>query len=66
MACQRQMIKYGVQLEDWKTAETAGQEMISEAQDQRETARRHYQLAIVFFDEGQAKNKQDIFGRCSR
>ncbi len=64
VACQRQMIKYGVQLEDWKTAETAGQEMISEAQDQRETARRHYQLAIVFFDEGQAKNKQDIFGRC--
>jgi peroxiredoxin len=64
LACQKRMLKYGIQLEDWKTAETAGEEMLSEAQTQTETARAHYQLGVVFFDEGQAKNKQDVFGRC--
>ncbi len=64
LACQHRMLKYGIQLEDWKTAETAGEEMILEAQTQKETALAHYQLGVVFFNEGQARNKQDIFGRC--
>jgi outer membrane protein assembly factor BamD (BamD/ComL family) len=31
-ACQKKMIEYGVKLEDWKAAETAGEEMVAEAQ----------------------------------
>jgi hypothetical protein len=63
LTCQQHMLKCGVQLEDWKTPETAGEEMISEAEGQKETALAHYQLGVVLFDEGQAKNKQEIFGR---
>lgn len=59
--CQIKMIKYGVQLQDWKTAELATQEMIAEAKDVRETAQAHYQFAVVFFDEGVRRNKEDCF-----
>jgi outer membrane protein assembly factor BamD (BamD/ComL family) len=65
VACQHHKLKYGVQLEDWKTAETAAEEMISEAEGQKQAALAHYQLGVVLFDEGQAKNKQEIFGRIS-
>jgi Tfp pilus assembly protein PilF len=34
-ACQQKMIKYGVELGDWKTAETAAGEMVAEAQGER-------------------------------
>jgi peroxiredoxin/outer membrane protein assembly factor BamD (BamD/ComL family) len=63
-ACQREIIKYGVQLRDWKTAETAAQEITSEAPNQKESALAHYQLGILFFDEGQDKNKPEPFARC--
>lgn len=62
--CQRQMVKYGVQLEDWKTAESAAEEMISEVQSPKETALMHYQMGVVLFDEAQSKHKDDIFNRC--
>ena len=63
LACQRQMIKYGVELGEWKTAELAAEEMVAEAQGNRETAIAHYQLAMVLFSEGQQKHKDEIFAR---
>jgi thiol-disulfide isomerase/thioredoxin len=62
-ACQIKMIKYGVQLQEWKTAELAAQEMIAEAKDVRETAQAHYQFAVVLFDEGIRRNKDEYFNR---
>src|SRR5712664_749862 len=37
-ACQKQMIKYGIELGEWKTAELAADEMIAEATDAKEVA----------------------------
>src|SRR5580658_5905680 len=37
-SCQKKMIKYGIELGDWKTAEIAGEEMVSEAQGASDTA----------------------------
>jgi peroxiredoxin len=57
------MIKYGVELSDWKTAELAAEEMVAEAQGNRATAVAHYQLALVLVDEGSQKHTDEIFAR---
>jgi thiol-disulfide isomerase/thioredoxin len=63
LACQKQMIKYGVELGDWKTAELAAEEMVAEAQGERDTAIAHYQFAVVLMDEGLQKHKDEFFAR---
>jgi peroxiredoxin len=63
VACQKQMLKYGVELGEWKTAELAGEEMVGEAQSDREKAVAHYQFALVFMQEGLQKHKDDLFSR---
>lgn len=63
LACQKKMIRYGVELEDWKAAELASEEMIAEAKDERATALAHYQFAIVLMDEGLRKHKDEYFSR---
>jgi thiol-disulfide isomerase/thioredoxin len=63
-ACQTQMLKYGVQLGDWKAAELAVNEMIADAQGAKETAITHYQAATLYFTEGLEKHKDEFFGRC--
>jgi len=63
LACQRQMIKYGTELGDWKTAELATEEMLAAAQGDKATARAHYQCALVFLEEGMQKHKDEFFAR---
>ncbi|MFZ0579958.1 MAG: TlpA disulfide reductase family protein [Candidatus Acidiferrales bacterium] len=63
LACQRKMIKYGVELEDWKTAELGAQEMVAEAQGTRDTALAHYELAVLFATEGMRKHKDEFYTR---
>jgi thiol-disulfide isomerase/thioredoxin len=63
LACQKQMIKYGLQVGDWKIAELAAEEIITEAKGDRETTVAHYQYAVVFFDEGTQKHKDEYFSR---
>jgi thiol-disulfide isomerase/thioredoxin len=63
LPCQKRMIKYGVELGEWKTAEIAGEEMVSEAQAAEEIAIAHYQLGIVLRDEGIDKHKDEAFSR---
>src|ERR1700738_4409663 len=41
LACQRQMVKYGTELGDWKAAELGAAEMTAEAQDDRSKAIAH-------------------------
>jgi len=42
LACQKKMIKYGIELGEWKTAETAGEEMVIEAHSAKDLAVAHY------------------------
>jgi len=63
LACQKQMIKYGLELGDWKPAEQAAEEMVAEAQGETDTAQAHYQLAFVLFTEGVQKHKDEYFTR---
>ncbi len=63
LACQKKMIKYGVELGEWKTAETAAEEMVAEAQGDKNIALAHYQLGVVLLEEGLGKHKDDLFSR---
>jgi peroxiredoxin len=62
-ACQQKMIKYGVELRDWKTAETAAGENVAAAQGDRDLALAHYEFGIVLMDEGLDKHKDELFAR---
>jgi thiol-disulfide isomerase/thioredoxin len=64
VACQKKMIKYGLEFRDWKTAETAAEELVKEAQSPKEVALAHYQFGIVLLNEGIDKHKDDVFNRC--
>jgi thiol-disulfide isomerase/thioredoxin len=63
LACQKKMIKYGIELGDWKAAETAGEEMVAEAQAPKDVAVAHYQLGVVLENEGLEKHKDEILTR---
>ena len=63
LACQKKMIKYGVELRDWKTAETAAGEIVQQAQGDKNLALAHYEFGIVLMDEGLDKHKNEIFAR---
>jgi thiol-disulfide isomerase/thioredoxin len=61
--CQKKMIKYGVEVGDWKTAETAAEEIVAEAQGANDIALAHFQLAVILREEGVDKHKDEIFVR---
>jgi hypothetical protein len=61
MACQKKMIKYGILLADWKTAEQAANELVTEAKAPTELALAHYEVAIVLMDEGMVKRKDEFY-----
>ena len=61
--CQKKMIKYGVQLRDWKVAETGADELLADAKGEKMVAVANYQLGIVLFNEGNDKHKDELFAR---
>jgi peroxiredoxin len=63
LACQKKMIRYGIELGERKTAETAGEEMVAEVQGAKKLALAHYQLGIVFMNEGLDRRKDEAFSR---
>jgi thiol-disulfide isomerase/thioredoxin len=65
LACQKQMIKLGKELGEWKTAELGAEEIIAEAQTQgpRDAAIARYQFALILLGEGLQKHKEEIFVR---
>src|SRR6202162_6252411 len=63
VALQRQVIKFGTELEDWKAAELAAQEMVAEAQGDRGTALAHYEFASVLMTEGMVREKEEYLSR---
>lgn len=62
-ACQKAMIRYGVEIGDWRAAETAVEETVAEAKGGEEIALAHYQSAIVLRLEGLARHKDEILVR---
>jgi len=62
-ACQREIIKYGLELGDWKAVEAAAEETISEAQAPKELALAHYQFGLVLISEAQQRRKDEFWGR---
>jgi thiol-disulfide isomerase/thioredoxin len=63
VACQKKMVKYGVELGEWKTAEAAGEEMVAEAHSDKDLALAHYQLGVVLRHEGIGRHKDEVFFR---
>jgi thiol-disulfide isomerase/thioredoxin len=63
LPCQQKMVKYGVAMHDWKTAELASEEMTAQAKGQQDMAIAHYQFAVVLFEEGTQKHKGEYFSR---
>jgi hypothetical protein len=63
LACQQQMIKYGVELHEWKTAEAAAAEIVASANGPKELALAHYQFGYVTLCEALDKHKDEILSR---
>lgn len=61
VGCQKRMIKYAVELQDWKTAEAAAAEMVARAQGDKNIALAHYQFGVVLLREGLVRHKDDVF-----
>jgi thiol-disulfide isomerase/thioredoxin len=62
-ACQDQIIKYGIRLGEWKTAEATAQAMTEEAQDAKKLALAHFRFGSVLMSEGYARHKEEPFAR---
>ncbi|HWX53796.1 MAG TPA: redoxin domain-containing protein [Verrucomicrobiae bacterium] len=63
LACQKKMVKYGLELQEWKTAETASAEMVAQAQGDRNMALAHYQSGNVWMYEAMARHKDELYTR---
>ncbi|HKV05534.1 MAG TPA: redoxin domain-containing protein [Candidatus Acidoferrales bacterium] len=61
--CQRKMIKYGMELGDWKAAETAAGELVAEAQPGKDAAIAYYQFGVILMNEALNKKKNDVYSR---
>lgn len=63
VACQKELIKYGVETREWKTAEAAAEEMVGEAKSGKDAAVAHYELGMVLMYEGINKHQDELFNR---
>jgi len=63
VACQKNMIKYGTELGDWKAAELAAGEMVAEAQPGKDAAIAHYQFGVVVMNEALSRKKDELYTR---
>jgi thiol-disulfide isomerase/thioredoxin len=63
LACQKRMIKFGIELHDWKTAEFGASEMAAQAEGPRNVAMAHFQLGAVLMNEGIDKHKDEFLTR---
>ena len=63
VACQKKMIQYGLELHEWKTAQLAADEMVAEAQGEKNVALAHFEVGIVLLNEARDKHKDDLFTR---
>jgi thiol-disulfide isomerase/thioredoxin len=66
VACQKQMIKIGEEIGDFKAADEASQELIAEAKDPKGAAVAHEERATVLLREASAKNKDEIYAEADK
>lgn len=62
-ACQKQIIRHGMELGDWKAAEQAAEEMVEESQGPKDLALAHYQFGFVLFMDGAQRHKGEVLNR---
>lgn len=63
IACQANVLKYGLKFRDWKAAESAARALLQESQEPKDLAAAHYQLGVVFFRQGLETHKDELFDR---
>lgn len=63
LACQKKMLKYAVQLRDWKVVDAAAGEMLRDAQGDSNIALAHYQYGLALMYEGLDRHKQEVFSQ---
>jgi thiol-disulfide isomerase/thioredoxin len=63
VGCQKKMVAYGIELQEWKTAETAAAELVAEAHGANDLALAHFDLGIVLRDKALAKHKDEFFAQ---
>jgi len=61
LPCQKEIIKFGIELGEWKAAELAAEEMLAGAHGEKDVALAHYQFAVVLLDEALQKHKEELF-----
>ena len=61
--CQKEVIRLGEQLGEWKAVEAAAEEEIADAKQPKEVALAHYQLGMILLGEGQKRRKDEFFTR---
>jgi tetratricopeptide (TPR) repeat protein len=64
--CAKKIIEYGLKSGDYKAADAAAQQLISDAKTPVETATAHFQRATVQYREGVDKNKADCYAEADR
>jgi thiol-disulfide isomerase/thioredoxin len=67
LACQKKMVQYGIQVQDWKTAEGAADEMVAQAHDARGISLGHFEMGVILMSEAAethgGTDKDDLFTR---
>jgi len=63
LECQRKVLKYAVELRDWKSAESAGEQILANAQGNKNLALAHYSLGMVWMNEALSKKKEELYSR---
>jgi len=63
LACQRKILRYGAELHEWKAAEVAAAEILSEAQQPKQVALAHYAFGNLLIEEGIDRRKDEFFSR---
>lgn len=61
--CQRGIVRLGIYLRDWKAAGAASDQLIAEAQGNKESAMAQYSLGRLLLEEGVDRNKEELFVR---
>jgi len=66
VACQKEMIRLGMEIGDFKVADQAAQEMIAEAKDPQAVALAHDERGSVLIREAATKNKDEIYAEADK
>jgi thiol-disulfide isomerase/thioredoxin len=61
--CQKEIIRLGSELQDWKPVEQAAEEMIADAKGDRAIALAHFEFATVLASEGIQRKKDEYLTR---